>query len=96
VLSDDQEPLCRAFSARGGDKFGTIAHRPSYFGRPRLEGVVAWIDCDIHAVHEAGDHWCVLGRVTALDVEKPSKPLLFFQGGYGQFAPLTNPLKAFA
>lgn len=96
VLSEDQEAICRAFSARGGDKFGAIPHQPSFSGQPRLDGVVAWIDCDVYAVHEAGDHWCVLGRVSALDVEKPSKPLLFFQGGYGQFASLTDLVKDIA
>ncbi|WP_454883176.1 flavin reductase family protein [Sphingomonas oryzagri] len=93
VLSDSQERVCRALSARGDDKFGAIAHQPSFSGQPRIDGVVAWIDCDIYAVHDAGDHWCVFGQVTALDIESPSNPLLFFKGSYGQFAPLAISLE---
>lgn len=89
ILAHDQLDLCRAFAARGDDKFAGIAWRPSPAGLPILDGVVAWIDCDLHAVHPAGDHMFVMGLVRALEVEHPRSPLLFVQGGYGAFAPLT-------
>lgn len=87
VLASDQEPVCRAFAMKKTDKFDGIAweHAPS--GAPRIAGAVAWIDCVPHQIHEAGDHYIVLGRVTGLGVPKPTIPLLFFQGGYGAFAP---------
>lgn len=86
VLAAHQEHLCRAFSSKAEDKFAGIPYRLSAKGVPILEDIVAWIDCSLHAVHEAGDHFIVLGEVHALDVEKPHEPLLFFQGGYGRFA----------
>lgn len=86
VLASDQEALCRQISGPGPDKFAGIAHRVSDNGSPILDDVVAWIDCRLHAVHEAGDHYIVLGEVVALEVERPGRPLLFFQGSYGQFA----------
>lgn len=90
VLASDQQALCQRFATRGaGDKFSGVAHRVSTNGSPILDGVVAWIDCTLEAVHEAGDHYIVLGRVIALEVETPGKPLLFFQGGYGEFAHLS-------
>ncbi len=85
VLASDQQALCRQFAASGGDKFAGIAHSLSANGSPILDDVVAWIDCTLDAVHEAGDHHIVLGRVVALEVDRPSSPLLFFQGGYGAF-----------
>lgn len=88
ILAEHQEPVCRAFASKGEDKFVGIPYRLSEKGRPILESVVAWIDCDLYAVHEAGDHFIVLGEVHALDVEQPHKPLLFFQGGFGQFSSL--------
>ncbi len=88
VLAHDQKDLCRSFSAKGGDKFAGVSHRPSMNGSPVLDGVVAWIDCAVHQVHVAGDHFIVLGRVLELDIIRPVKPLLFFQGGYGSFSPL--------
>jgi 3-hydroxy-9,10-secoandrosta-1,3,5(10)-triene-9,17-dione monooxygenase reductase component len=88
VLADDQEWLCRRFAAKTENKFEDVSHRLSDGGMPILDQVVAWIDCTLHAVHEAGDHFIVLGEVQALDVGRDARPLLFFQGGYGQFTPL--------
>lgn len=86
VLSAAQEPVCRAFARRGEDKYAGVEWRPAPSGAPILEGVVAWLDCELDVVHEAGDHFIVLGRVNHLQVENPTLPLLFFQGGYGAFA----------
>ncbi|MET0250218.1 MAG: flavin reductase family protein [Sphingobium sp.] len=86
VLSSAQKPLCRQFAASGTDKFVGVTHRESPLGAPILDGVVAWIDCTLEAVHEAGDHFIAIGRVHALEVERPGMPLLFFQGGYGEFS----------
>jgi flavin reductase (DIM6/NTAB) family NADH-FMN oxidoreductase RutF/DNA-binding IclR family transcriptional regulator len=89
ILSAEQEPLCRQFSAKGVDRFAGINWRAASSGSPIVEGVVAWIDCDLESVSEAGDHYIVVGRVRELDIETPTLPLLFFQGGYGRFAPLS-------
>jgi DNA-binding IclR family transcriptional regulator len=48
---------------------------------------VSWIECTFEQIREAGDHYIVLGRVHELAVERSTLPLLFFQGGYGQFSP---------
>jgi flavin reductase (DIM6/NTAB) family NADH-FMN oxidoreductase RutF/DNA-binding IclR family transcriptional regulator len=89
VLSAEQEAVCRAFAAKGADKFAGLSWRPASSGAPVIEGAVAWIDCDFDAEYEAGDHYIVLGRVRELHVASATLPLLFFQGGYGRFAPLT-------
>jgi flavin reductase (DIM6/NTAB) family NADH-FMN oxidoreductase RutF/DNA-binding IclR family transcriptional regulator len=87
VLAADQDQVCRAFAVAGGDKFAGLTWRPAESGAPILDGVLAWIDCDLDAIHEAGDHEIVLGRVRALEIERPALPLVFFQGGYGRFLP---------
>ena len=86
VLASDQQPLCRKIAGPGPDKFDGVSHRVSANGSPILDDVVAWIDCAMDAVHEAGDHYIVLGHVLALEVDRPDRPLLFFQGNYGEFA----------
>jgi flavin reductase (DIM6/NTAB) family NADH-FMN oxidoreductase RutF len=90
ILAADQENLCRDFARSGADPFdratSPVAWAPAPSGAPRLDGVVGWIDCTTESVQEAGDHWLVMGRVTDLDIENPTSPLLFFQGGYGAFA----------
>ena len=85
ILGADQEDVCRSFASKASDKFAGHAYRPGVTGSPILEGTVAWIDCDLESVQEAGDHYIVLGAVRDLQLEQPRLPLLFFQGGYGRF-----------
>ncbi len=87
VLAEDQEALCRRFAGRGTDKFRGVGWTPAPTGSPRLGRVLAWIDCDIEAVHEAGDHQICVGRVRQLEVEREDGPLVFCRGGYGRFEP---------
>lgn len=83
VLSDEQEAACRIFSSRTPDKFVGITWSPAASGSPVLEDVLAWVDCDIEAVMETGDHDIVVGRVRALQPGASGMPLVFLQGGYG-------------
>jgi flavin reductase (DIM6/NTAB) family NADH-FMN oxidoreductase RutF/DNA-binding IclR family transcriptional regulator len=87
VLSVSQESVCRAFATKNADRFTSVGWRPSESGAPILNDVVAWIECSVDSLYEAGDHLIVIGAVRNLAVENPSLPLLFFQGGYGGFAP---------
>jgi flavin reductase (DIM6/NTAB) family NADH-FMN oxidoreductase RutF len=55
----------------------------TFHGAPRLSGSAAALGCELHAIHEGGDHWIVVGRVVGLyraDLDLP--PLLFFRGRY--------------
>jgi len=85
VLAEDQETVCRQISGKG-DKFAGIGWRLSSGGAPLLDGVLAWLDCSIHAVYDAGDHEICLGVVHELAVARDSGPLLFFRGSYGRYA----------
>ncbi|MET9862486.1 flavin reductase family protein [Streptomyces smyrnaeus] len=89
VLAADQGELCRAFAVSGADKFAGVSYCPTpVTGSPLLEGVAAWIDCEIHAVHAGGDHLIVVGRVRALGgAENDREPLVFHRGRLGTFTP---------
>lgn len=86
VLAADQEGLARTFSQTGADKFAGVGWEPAANGAPRLQGALAWLDCTIEDVHEAGDHWLVTARVIEMDYSD-GRPLLFYRGGFGGFAP---------
>jgi 3-hydroxy-9,10-secoandrosta-1,3,5(10)-triene-9,17-dione monooxygenase reductase component len=86
ILADDQEDVCRRFASKEQDKFAGLGWTPAGSGSPLLDGVLAWIDCEIESVTEAGDHYCVMGRVLDLAVGHDGAPLVFFRGGYGRFA----------
>jgi flavin reductase (DIM6/NTAB) family NADH-FMN oxidoreductase RutF len=86
VLAEDQEAVCRVFAGKSEEKFEGLGWKPaSASGAPVLEGVLAWVDCRIEAVHEAGDHWIVVGAVEDLEVGREVGPLVFYRGGYGCF-----------
>lgn len=86
ILSEDQEPISRVFASKDPDKFASVAWDRSPGGQPRIAGAVAWIDCTIEAVHEAGDHDVVVAAVHDLAVTAEQGPLVFFRGGYSNLA----------
>lgn len=85
VLGAHQEDVCRVFAGKADDKFAGLGYDSApYSGAPRLHGVLAWIDCELHDVLPGGDHDIVLGRVHDLHVtdDAAHHPLVFFRGGY--------------
>jgi flavin reductase (DIM6/NTAB) family NADH-FMN oxidoreductase RutF len=87
VLGTDQQELCWSFAKSGNEaeRFAGVPWHTAPSGAPIIDGVVAWIDCEVEVVHEMGDHVFVLGRVTALDVEAGGEPLVFCKGAVGHF-----------
>jgi 3-hydroxy-9,10-secoandrosta-1,3,5(10)-triene-9,17-dione monooxygenase reductase component len=85
-LAADQAELSNTMASRGVDKFAEVKWTPSpQGGIPMLDGALAHLDCSIHAVHEAGDHYVVIGRVLELvtdDGADDAEPLLFYRGQY--------------
>jgi flavin reductase (DIM6/NTAB) family NADH-FMN oxidoreductase RutF len=85
ILGENQEDVSRVFAGKGTDKFASIGWRPGRTGAPVINDVIAWIECTIERVDDAGDHWIVLGRVVDLDTGADGGPLIFFRGGYGRY-----------
>jgi 3-hydroxy-9,10-secoandrosta-1,3,5(10)-triene-9,17-dione monooxygenase reductase component len=85
ILSADQEAVCRQFAVSGADKFAGVPWSPSPRTRsPRIDGALAWVDCGIRSVYQAGDHWLVVADVLDLGRGgRPGPPLLFYQGAFG-------------
>jgi 3-hydroxy-9,10-secoandrosta-1,3,5(10)-triene-9,17-dione monooxygenase reductase component len=82
-LGAGQAELSNAMAGRGVDKFAGVSWHPSVAtGSPLFDGLLGYVDCAIHAVHEAGDHYVVIGRVLELGAADAEKPLLFYQGKY--------------
>ena len=86
LLASDQGGTCGSFASRGGDKFAGVDYAISENGVPVLAGVLASIECEVHSVIEAGDHYIVLGQVLAMDAREEGNPLLFFRSAYSQLA----------
>ena len=85
VFSDQQEDLANSFYLKNSDPWSQNQYRPALSGSPILEGCLAYIDCEIFQVVDAGDHWFVLGEVKDADCESQGSPLIFLGGSYGRF-----------
>ena len=86
ILGDHQEDVSRVFASKEADKFSGLGWDRSPLGSPRLTDSLGWIDCEIDAVHEAGDHDIAVGAVHDLAVADKTGPLVFFRGGYAHLA----------
>jgi len=83
VLAEGQDAVSRNFARSGVDKFDGVRWAPSAHGSPVLDGVVAWIDGELWAEYDGGDHSIVVARVLDLGAEPDRRPLLFHRGSYG-------------
>lgn len=81
-LAVEQTELSNRFASLAEDKFDGVSWHPTQSGMPRLDDTVGWVDCSVQDVHEAGDHYLVIGRVEDLGEGEASDPLLFHQGRY--------------
>jgi flavin reductase (DIM6/NTAB) family NADH-FMN oxidoreductase RutF len=82
VLASDQEALSRRFADRHEDRFDGVGYRRSPEGLVLLDGALAHLECDRHAVYPAGDHTLIIGRVIG-GITGTGRPLLYYRGGYG-------------
>ncbi|MCW2835625.1 MAG: flavin reductase domain protein FMN-binding protein, partial [Nocardioides sp.] len=65
------------------DKFADVAWTPSRTTRsPVLDATVGHVDCTVEVIHEAGDHYLVIGRVVDMAVGAAEEPLLYYRGAY--------------
>jgi flavin reductase (DIM6/NTAB) family NADH-FMN oxidoreductase RutF len=78
VLSAEQEGLARHF-ARSGLDFALDGLGRNAEGVLTLPGVIARFDCQQQAVHDAGDHALIIGRVLRA-TRAAGAPLVFAQG----------------
>ncbi|WP_199918894.1 3-hydroxy-9,10-secoandrosta-1,3,5(10)-triene-9,17-dione monooxygenase reductase subunit [Streptomyces sp. NRRL F-5053] len=82
VLSAEQREISSVFGRPGREKFAALDWAPSPNGAPLLARALAWLDCTVETVHEAGDHHVVVGRVDGLAAGAATSPLLFHRGHY--------------
>jgi flavin reductase (DIM6/NTAB) family NADH-FMN oxidoreductase RutF len=81
VLGSEQEEVARAFSVRGVKPFDRLPHRLGVDGAPLLEGAIAWIECRVHQVVDAGDHDIIIGEVIACSTGSGA-PLVYYDAAY--------------
>ena len=93
ILSEDQKEVSAAFASRTADRFASVNWSGRVTGCPVFEGVVAWLDCRMHEVVDAGDHFILIGRIVAYDYTA-SSPLGFCRGAYVSFGLARDAVRA--
>lgn len=89
ILAEDQAALALHFAGQGHDFSGFDWHEGPE-GLPTLAGVLATFHCETHAVHPAGDHSVILGRIrhaAQRHGDSEGAGLLFDRGRFGTFLP---------
>ncbi len=86
ILAEHQSEWSDRFAGRRPDledRFEGLETEPVASGSVCLKEARAWLDCQVEAAHEAGDHTIFVGRVIATGLGAPSDgPLLYHDGGY--------------
>jgi 3-hydroxy-9,10-secoandrosta-1,3,5(10)-triene-9,17-dione monooxygenase reductase component len=83
VLRHDQQNLSAYFAGVWREASPPPFSFVAWEGGPRLEGCTAALGCIVHAIHDGGDHWIVVGQVTATHrAPDDGPPLVFFGGRY--------------
>lgn len=82
VLAAHQREVSATFARTGADKWRGIDWRPGCHKQPILHGAIAWFECRIRDIHDAGDHEIVVADVLDFACDETAEPLLFFRGEY--------------
>jgi flavin reductase (DIM6/NTAB) family NADH-FMN oxidoreductase RutF len=88
VLAAEQRQLSANFARRGlAAVWDGVRHRHWRTGSPRLEDVLAVLECTVEHCLPGGDHEIVVGRVRHVEISaSPAAPLVWFRGGYTSLA----------
>ena len=91
VLAADQRVISEYYASpmrthdqaekQAGARFDCTPH-----GTPVLHGALAYLECRLHTVQDAGDHTIFIAEVEDV-VVREGEPLLFFRGEYRTIGP---------
>jgi 3-hydroxy-9,10-secoandrosta-1,3,5(10)-triene-9,17-dione monooxygenase reductase component len=81
VLSAKQQDVSAHFARSDHTLFNGIEYSMSKDGVPILPDTVAAFECRTHEIHDCGDHFIIVGEVTAY-TSTGMDPLVFYGGRY--------------
>lgn len=83
ILASTQEAIARRFAVTGAQQFEGIGFSRGENGVPRLNDVLAYIECRRISSAEAGDHAVIIGETLNASLRE-ARPLLYYRGGFAQ------------
>ncbi len=84
VLGARQQHLSANFARRGlAAAWDEVRHRRGRNGSPRIEGVIATLECTVEHRLDGGDHEIIVGRVREVETTTDdAAPLIYWRGRY--------------
>lgn len=86
ILGTEHQDVSARLARQGSHSLDGIALKPTRLGPPALADALAIFECEAEAVHDAGDHAILIGRVVQFSRHENGAPLVFFRGKYGALA----------
>jgi flavin reductase (DIM6/NTAB) family NADH-FMN oxidoreductase RutF len=84
VLSERQEAISRRFADfDAAQRFEGVGFHRGKFGAPVLHDILAYVECRVQRLYDAGDHGIVIGEVQHA-AARDDRPLLYYRGGYAR------------
>ena len=85
ILGLDQRAIAETFTtAEPQERFSGIAHRTGPTGSPILDGVLAYVDCEVQEEIVAGTHTIFIGKVLEAG-DRPGAPLGYYDRKFRDF-----------
>ncbi|UIX29241.1 flavin reductase family protein [Streptomyces sp. GQFP] len=81
VITDEHTELAMRFATRGADKFAHPGFTLNEHGLPTLDGASVTLECTTHAIHPAGDHTVLVGRVDDVHLSDGT-PTLYYRRNF--------------
>jgi flavin reductase (DIM6/NTAB) family NADH-FMN oxidoreductase RutF len=86
ILGTEHQEVSSRLATQGNHSLDGIDLKKTTLGPPALADALAIFECRAEAVHEAGDHAILIGRVVHFSRHDGGAPLVFFRGKYGALA----------
>jgi flavin reductase (DIM6/NTAB) family NADH-FMN oxidoreductase RutF len=86
ILGTAHQEVSSRLAKQGHHSLDGIALRATELGPPALADSLAIFECVAEAMHDAGDHAILIGRVVRFARYDDGAPLVFFRGKYGALA----------
>jgi len=83
ILTTAQEAISRRFAEERDDRFDGLGYTRGVTECVLLDDILAYVECEVAARYDGGDHLIVLGDVIAA-AAADGRPLLYYRGGYAQ------------
>jgi flavin reductase (DIM6/NTAB) family NADH-FMN oxidoreductase RutF len=86
ILGTEHQDVSARLAKQGQHSLEGITLRSTALGPPAQADSLAVFECEAEAVHDAGDHTILIGRVVRFARHDNGAPLVFFRGRYGALA----------